>query len=118
MINRTVKVGKREITISKQLLDLQDCWEELNAIKDCHKQILEIFNKMEEEKDPEILVSLDKLVTDIEFELQYLWGFPKDPNFHRFWDRQKCLCPKMDNDDRYPTGNYIVAGNCPLHGEG
>jgi hypothetical protein len=52
-----------------------------------------------------------------EYRLQELWGFPKDPNYHRFWEMAGCTCPKMDNEDAYPTGYYTRSGNCPLHGE-
>lgn len=55
--------------------------------------------------------------TSNEYRLQELWGFPKDPNYHRFWEMAGCTCPKMDNEDAYPTGYYTRSGNCPLHGE-
>lgn len=52
-----------------------------------------------------------------EFLLQELWGFPKDSKYHKFWEMSGCTCPKMDNDDAYPTGYYTRDGSCPLHGE-
>lgn len=36
---------------------------------------------------------------------------------YHFWIRPKCTCPKLDNDDRYPYGYYVVNMTCPLHGE-
>lgn len=51
-----------------------------------------------------------------EFELQKLWGFPEDQQYHKFWKMQGCTCPKMDNEDAYPTGFYVNNGSCPLHG--
>lgn len=59
----------------------------------------------------------DKLLTEIEFGLQEIWGFEKDAKFHKFWLRPKCLCPIMDNQDRHPFGTYIFNSDCPLHGE-
>ena len=53
-----------------------------------------------------------------EFALQKLWGFSEDYKFHRFWDMEGCKCPKMDNDDSYPTGYYVTIEDCPLHGWG
>ena len=58
-----------------------------------------------------------ELWTQNEYSLQELWGFPKDPNYHKFWEMAGCTCPKMDNEDAYPTGYYIRVGDCPLHGE-
>lgn len=114
--NLTVKVGKREIKLNKELLDSQDCWDDLESIKDCHRQKLEIYNEIEKEEDPEKLHDLSENIRNIEFELQELWGFEKNANFHKFWDTEKCKCPSMDNDDAYPHGRYIVNHNCPLHG--
>lgn len=54
----------------------------------------------------------------IEYLLQDAWGFPRDKKYHKFWWAINCTCPVSDNMDRYPTGNYIVNSDCPLHGEG
>lgn len=114
--NLEVIVGKRSVTLSKRLLDTQNAWENLDAIKECHKHILTLYTVIDEQNDPEVLKEVDGQITDIEFQLQKLWGFPQDKNFHRFWLRPKCTCPKMDNDDAYPTGYYNISGDCPLHG--
>ena len=57
-----------------------------------------------------------KAWTSNEYLLQTLWGFSKDAAYHRFWDAEGCTCPKLDNDDAYPTGYYIINQDCPLHG--
>ena len=54
--------------------------------------------------------------TDNQFALQRTWGFTEDVKFHRFWDIDGCGCPQMDNNDAYPTGYYVVSGNCRIHG--
>jgi len=117
MKNLEVKVGKRGIVINSNLLDSQDCWDNLESIKDCHRQKLEIYNAIEKEEDPEKLKEFPELLQNLEFELQELWGFPKNAKFHRFWDTETCECPKMDNNDAYPSGRYVISGNCPLHGD-
>ena len=53
----------------------------------------------------------------IECKLQKLWGFPVDANYIKFWRIPGCSCPRMDNDDRYPTGLYVYSGSCPIHGD-
>jgi hypothetical protein len=53
--------------------------------------------------------------TSNEYKLQDLWGFERDPNFHKFWEMDGCTCPTMDNRDAYPY-QQIVDGRCPLHG--
>jgi hypothetical protein len=81
-----------------------------------HIQKLMIFEQMEETDDPQTLKDLSNIVTDIEFDLQELWGFPLDINFHRWYDIPKCSCPKMDNSENIGTKYRIISGACPIHG--
>jgi hypothetical protein len=62
------------------------------------------------------LANLDKDCDDIEYRLQDLWGFTRDSAYFKRWYRPRCTCPKMDNNDRYPTEHYITTMDCPLHG--
>ena len=48
--------------------------------------------------------------------LQKVWKFDNNDSYIKFWTFPKCTCPKMDNEDRYPIGFYIVNGECPIHG--
>lgn len=116
MKNLTVKYKDSEISLNPKLLDEQDCWENVEVLLETHLEKLKIFEKMEESEDPEKLQAFDREITKLERKLQDLWGFRVNNNYHKFWDRPKCKCPKMDNDDRYPSSSYIIAGNCPLHG--
>lgn len=54
---------------------------------------------------------------DIQYQLQDAWGFERNIKFHKFWKLTSCSCPKMDNDDRYPSGYYVMSGKCALHGK-
>ena len=55
-------------------------------------------------------------VTKLEFELQRLWGFPQDEEFHKYWlNIGNCTCPKMDSLDRLGYGR-IINLDCPVHG--
>ena len=62
------------------------------------------------------LKAWDNVCTNLEFSLQKAWGFSQDIKYHKFWDRPRCTCPKMDNDDAYPYGYYVISESCPLHG--
>ena len=48
--------------------------------------------------------------------LQELWNFQLDPKYIRFWEGPGCICPRMDNEDNYPTTYGITRGDCPIHG--
>lgn len=50
-----------------------------------------------------------------EYKLQDLWGFERNPNFHKFWEMEGCTCPKLDNEDEYPYRNFVNT-SCPIHG--
>ncbi len=107
--------GTPKYLLNKTLLDRQDCWENLDAIREVHEFKLLIYDMINETEDLTTLRSLGKDLTEIEFELQRLWKFKEDINFHRFWEAPKCFCPTMDNEDGYP---YLSYRNhiCPLHG--
>lgn len=102
--------------LSKAMLDKQKCWENLTALIEAHELKLIIYDMIEETNIPKLLKSLGKDLTEIEFELQRLWKFKKDINYHRFWEYPKCACPELDNIDAYPFRRFINL-TCPLHGE-
>ena len=112
-----VKYKDKEMHVmNKGLLDSQNCWGNLKKIKELHIKRYELYDKINSEVDSKKLEMLGKDSTELEFQLQELWNFKRDINFHRFWDLPKCRCPKLDNDDTYPFGFYVVSGDCPLHG--
>jgi len=113
-----VKVGKREIVLSQGFLKANDAMENLEDLKDCYSQKLGIYNSIDEEKDPKKLKELARQLTNLENEIQELFNFEPNVKFHRFWESPKCSCAKMDNQDRWPTGSYVISGDCPLHGVG
>lgn len=112
----TIKYNGKEIyMLSKALLDRQNCWDNLDEIKEIHWFKLVIFELIAETKSVSLLRSLAQDLTEIEYKLQELWGFKLDANYHRFWDVPKCRCPILDNCDRYPFGG-VISTTCPLHG--
>lgn len=104
--------------LNKNLFDRQDCWENLEKIKEAHWLKLLFYNMIENTpiKNTTKLKELANDITECEFYLQELWKLNKNQLFHRFWETPLCECPKMDNSDAWPTGYYIKALNCPLHG--
>ena len=112
----SVKVGERGVILSSAFLDKQLAWENLSDIKEHFKIKFELFNEMDKEEDPKELRILDKKVTDNEFIIQELFNFPRNANFHRFWDVPKCECPKMDNEDSWGTKYCIISEKCKIHG--
>lgn len=98
------------------MMERQNAWENLEAIKEAHQLRLAICDMMTETEDWKELQSLAADITECEFHLQDLWKFERDEKFHRFWELPKCQCPRMDNEDSYPIGYYVTNMNCPIHG--
>ena len=97
--------------IKQQLLNDTD----LERLKFLHIGKYNLHEQMKNTDDKYLLRMFSRMITDIEFELQRTWKFPMDKNFHRFWYIPKCQCPKMDNNDAYPTGYYVISEMCPIH---
>lgn len=113
-----VFVGDTYITtINPTLIKRQNIDSDgLKLIKELHKIKYTVLKQMEETDDSDKLKELANNITDIECKLQKTWKFPVNTDYHRFWDVPKCECPKMDNEDSYPSGHYVINQKCPVHG--
>lgn len=109
--------GKPNLVLNEGLLRRQDCMENLEAIKAIHQRKLDLYDFIKDENDVSMLKTYAAALSACEFELQKLWKFTADIRFHRFWQTPKCACPQVDNEDRYPTGHYVITADCPLHGK-
>lgn len=87
---------------------------QVDEIKAAHVQCLSLEDAFEAGK-----ISANEYREDwagLQFKLQKLWGFEENSAFHRFWYMKGCTCPKIDNDDRYPSDAYVISRECPVHG--
>lgn len=109
--------GKPHSMLSKAFLDQTNAWGNLEALKEVY-WLKCMFNEMiEKSNDPCEIRDLAKNLTECEFEIQELWGFPRDIKYHRFWQAKKCTCAQMDNEEAWPSGYYSIDLNCLLHGD-
>jgi hypothetical protein len=83
----------------------------LHRVRNCCLTLMEISDNKED------LRYLCGVVTQIDFQLQRIWKFKVDSNYHRFWELPKCECPKLDNMDVYGSGHRYIYPGCPLHGD-
>jgi hypothetical protein len=91
--------------------------ETLKQIVHWHKAKLAIFEQMRGTDDSDELKKCAKLVQECEYNLQQLWGFPLDSNYHHFWEVPGCKCPKIDNMERLGVPYKVIVSDCPIHGE-
>lgn len=89
----------------------------INEIELYHELRDFIHKRMGKTKSRKNLQTYNKSLDIIEEILQELWGFDRNINYIKFWERPKCSCPHLDNNDRYPYGYYIINNDCVLHGE-
>jgi len=84
--------------------------EQLNTLYDHLEQLLR--DSSPESHPAETVAELRLL----EFQLQSNWNFPRDPDFHVYWDKLNgCRCPSTDNSERFGQPK-IHAEHCPYHG--
>ena len=104
------------LKLNSRLIEKQGLTQaEVDIIKELHVRRNEIEENLQTCRLEERRVLLE-CWTDNQYKLQSAWRFPEDAKFHRFWDIDGCDCPKMDNDDAYPTGYYVVSQACRIHG--
>ena len=59
-----------------------------------------------------------KELTELEFQLQENWNFPKNINHHKYqYFLEDCECPIIDNLERLGTPYKIANQKCPYHGD-
>ena len=99
------RVDENRIQINENLSKLKDCL--LNKLKiyddiyNCEGSIKKYYNKL----------------TNIEFNMQTLYGEDEDILFHKFWQTPRCTCPKINNIEIYPSKKCLIDDNCPIHGK-
>ena len=117
MEDLAIKYKGKVVKLSKDLIKRNGVsFEAISRLKTLYYHKMILFEAMENIDDSKTLRKYDIKLTKIEFEIQKRWNFKPDLNYHKFWERPKCTCPKMDNNERWGTGYSIINGRCPLHG--
>lgn len=91
--------------------------EQQEELKIVYQKLFGILEESYKTEDIDTLIGITKDIEKYEFELQELWNFPKNSNYHRYWiDINKCKCPKLDNRDYIYFGQgKIISGRCEIH---
>lgn len=121
MINREsrfVKVYDEGVRLNERLILQQNLSEsEVEQILRLHEYKLTVRAKMRAlPSDNPKIKAYAKDIEHIEFLLQDAWKFERNIYYHKFWEAPHCTCPKMDNDDAWPSGYYVRNFGCPVHG--
>lgn len=85
--------------------------EKLQKIRCCFYDIMEVTD------DKTQLRNYSNIITQINYQLQRLWGFKLDSTKHDWYNIPKCSCPKSDNNQYWGINNRIINKLCIIHGE-
>jgi len=89
-----------------------------DTLYDLYDDLVDIFCAASDYNDEEIIMIRDDFnnrLTELEYNLQDNWSFPRDKSMHRYWYRlPKCTCPIIDNDDTMMQD--VINTNCLWHG--
>ena len=120
MINcELIREGKKAIFLNSRLVQRQGLNQDVVLdILACHAALDDIIEECAATPLEQWVDSAPKRIEEIEFEMQRLWGFTQDANYHTHWMRiPGCACPKIDNTDpMYYGAGKIISGGCPVHG--
>lgn len=112
--------GKRDwVQLNRKLIRNKGLTTDfVNRILELHLDLRKFFWEVSEMKtiSPEDGRRIRDTVEEIEYEMQFAWGFPRNRDFHTHWFRVPgCTCPKMDNGEWVGHGRRIISGDCPIH---
>lgn len=89
--------------------------EEKNALVALYQSMETVLNKPYEVCSSPKDVS--RYIQSLEYEMQELWKFDTDSDFHSYWFLVKgCQCPKLDNKDLIGSRMSYIDASCPYHG--
>lgn len=101
--------------VNMKLAEERGVLDKVSEMNELYKELQKLLQYSPEFSNTEKVI---ERVEEIEFELQDLWEFGKDRNYHKYWYRLNgCTCPKMDNEDRFGTDLRSHAPDCPWHGK-
>jgi len=107
------------MTINKELVKKQGVSKQdiskINRLHEIRDDYIARMKKLNPKKEQYLLRLFSSFITEINYQLQELWGFDRNKNYHRDWYLPHCICPKMDNDDMYGTDYQVITDKCPIH---
>lgn len=89
-----------------------------SGLVNLHRAKNGLFRVADMTRNLDLLPLLAKELTQIEYDLQELWGFPLDDRFHEWYLMPRCTCPKTDNLDMRGINRQIMSCDCIVHGKG
>jgi len=110
------------IKLNKELIKKQNLTKkDIANIKKLHVKKNKLFNNIKKwmnKNDLKKIKESAKLIEELEFKLQDAWKFERNSKMHTHWlYNPACTCPKLDNEERFYTGQRIYSKDCIVHGD-
>jgi len=103
--------------LNSKLIKNETHFKELEIV---YIKMFKIFEQMKLNKNSSNMDLLYKMTIDlenVEYEMQELFGFTKNRDYHRYWHQNGvCTCPYLDNIENYGTPYRLTVSDCILHG--
>ncbi len=116
--------GVPKVVLNRNLLREKNIRpSQLEELKRLHRTAISIVTAMSSIKEPNSergrfhLHNFFTEWTAVQFDLQEAWGFDRNQDYHASYYLPHCICPKLDNEDRYGTPYRVVRPECPIHGK-
>lgn len=106
-----------EVKLNDDLLKEQGVGEQArNEIIKLTNELTKIIRHPKQFTDSPLLAV--KEVELLEYKLQRLWNFEQNAAFHSYWFLlDGCICPKLDNEDRFGSVERVYNSECKFHGK-
>jgi hypothetical protein len=108
--------------LNKKLIVQQDLSDddvaELEHLHNVREQLFDIADDCDLDDPASVatLRTMADLLESLEYNMQRVWKFPQNSNFHSWWFQiPHCSCPKLDNQDWIGHPNRVYSGTCIVH---
>lgn len=92
--------------------------DEIAEIQRLHQTMAALFQVLKDTDDELLIKNSALIVESIEYNMQRVWKFKQDRNFHSWWYKTPgCNCPKLDNEDYVGTPYRVFNKECVIHGK-
>ena len=90
--------------------------KDIEKLVKLHVRRLTIFDRMKKMSSSKSLKRFVPVIEKLEFEMQKVWKFKVDRNYHTWWYQvPHCNCPKGGNFLLFGKSKRLISTDCPVH---
>lgn len=117
MTEKYLGIKQKDTSVNLSLAEERGLsYDDVRIVETLHKVRDRIHKKLKT-KETKPTPAVAKFLKDIEETLGEIWFGKANLSYYKFWKVPKCTCPKIDNEDIYPSELYSYSMGCPLHGK-